>query len=477
MVYRDLPMKFKAVPHFLFFLASSLSVGGWTVSQVCFADLKTIEAWMKPIDPAFTTHSLESRGFVQVPLDYDHPNVASINIAYRLLPVMTIQDSQAVYFHPKSAQAQSKPLLMVINGGPGASSSHLRRLSFEYDSEIPTDRMAELSKYFRVLMVDQRGTDGQSSSINFLDPSIDAQLITDHFGPRPVALDHARVIQAINPSREPFYIIAQSYGGIVGANYLVELGRRLDVPKPSGVAFTSAGIQSAADAFQKQIRRRLTQRELQRQLIETYPQMESLIESLRERVRSVDPNSTVVDSMATTLGRGSDWKSEFLKKIQSMLAMNDDELSKEIQGEHATIDLLNHILSSAVITPGYTDRTLYTAIKDKMALEDWMLDELRNYHFGRAELDWQNSFLDEVDLHPPMTPKMATMDDIKFAIDQNKVIFTGSVDDPLIPVVETRQLFERLASQNTGYLEFEKGGHGAAFVAPNCARIFERLIN
>lgn len=434
-------------------------------------NIKRVESWLKPIDETSVKHSIEKRGFVEAPIDYNFRQGPTLKIAYRILPVTKVAGIKTEYFHPDSEIGKTKPLLIIMNGGPGASSEHLRKPSFIYDPNLTGDRLSEFTKSFRVVLVDQRGTSGRSSQIDFNNSDINAQLIADYFGPKQVALDHAAVIKSINPSNEDFYIVAQSYGGLIGANYLVEMEKDSKIPKPRVMALTSPGIQSAEEAFQRQLERRAAQRDLALQLKLAHPEIVELIPKLRARIYSVDPSSTIADSIATLLGRGNNWKIDFLNQVKSMVAMSDEELRKEIKADYATIDLFNHILSSMIITPGYTDRTIYTAIKDLVVLEDWMPDELRNYHNGRAELKWQNDFLDHMDLHPPKQSDMASLVDIQKAAAKNSVVVTGSVDDPLIPVTVTRRLAEFLKGPQVKYIEFKTGGHGAAFMSPHCDRL------
>lgn len=451
----------------------TLLIAGLMLSPLTsFANPNEVMEWIKPTDPSYLSHPIEERGFVEVPLDYDQPNSPSLKIAYRVLPVMKVHTGGVTYQSAQSFESRKKPYLFIINGGPGASSAHLRKLNFVYDSNPPTDRLIEFTQHFRVVLIDQRGTSGQSSSLDLENPKIDAQKIVDYFGPRPVTLDHAAVIKKVVKKDEPFYIVAQSYGGLIGANYLVEMQRDSKIPKPAVMALTSPGIQTAEDAFARQTERRKAQRDLALQLKKAYPEIVNLMAQLRARIHQVDPTSTVADSLATTLGRPAvDWKADFVERVKKMIAMNEEELRTELKGEFATIELFNHILSSVIITPGYTDRTIYLAVKDIMPLEDWMPDELRNYHNGRADMEWKNQFLDQMDLHPPKQPKMASMEEIKAAVAKSKVVLTGSVDDPLIPVGVMRLLFKDVGSSQTKYLEFRNGGHSAAFVAPNCEEL------
>lgn len=107
----------------------------------------------KSIDPNVLHHSVERRGFHSVPLDYQNPSGPTINLFYRLIPAIGgLPDDR------------SKPVVVVINGGPGIPASFYRPLDYDYaTNSMPhggLDRFKFLAQSFRVLIVDQRGTDG-----------------------------------------------------------------------------------------------------------------------------------------------------------------------------------------------------------------------------------------------------------------------------------------------------------------------------
>lgn len=450
------------------FLGSSASAAPTPIEKA-----QKVASWLNPVDESSIHSTLEKRGFVTAPIDYSLPNGPKLQVAYRILPVLKIANNKSEYLPAESTLAKQKPLLLLINGGPGASSDHLRKPSFTYDSSLPkpTDRLSVLTQHFRIVLVDQRGTAGRSSSLNFDTSNIDPQMITDYFGPRSVALDHALVMKTIRQTDEPFYIIAQSYGGLVGLNYLVEMDRDRTLPRPKTMALTSPGLQSPDDAFQKQIDRRKRQFELAIELKKASPEVVTLLPKLRERIKALSPSSTIVDSMAISLGKPN-WKVEFIEKVRVLLKMSDEELLAEIKGDYATIEPLNHILSSAIVTPGYTDRTLFSVIKKIVPLEDWMPDELRMYNEGRGVSAIQEDLLLRTDQAPPQAHNMATMAEARHAMIQPQVLFTASEDDALVPLESVRKAFQELGSgPNTRILEFKTGGHSAAFISPNCENV------
>lgn len=93
-----------------------------------------------------------------MPLDYSQGCSPNINIFYRMIPAYGSQIND-----------KSKPIIVVMNGGPGAPSSVYRSLNFDYSKPNPNifDRFKYLLINYRILLVDQRGTDGLSLPIDF----------------------------------------------------------------------------------------------------------------------------------------------------------------------------------------------------------------------------------------------------------------------------------------------------------------------
>lgn len=191
-------------------------------------------------------HDFEKRGFVSVPFDYQIPNKGKIDIFYRLIPTQNPTEG-----------AEDKPILVVMNGGPGSPSSTYRSLDYNYVTREGKDAYQYLSKYFHILAIDQRGT-GYSAPLDLESATLSAPAIAKYFDADEHAKDHASVINQVISENKPFFILARSYGGHIGFKYL-EMSDT--VQKPQGFIFASA-LQPEMDAVELFVKRREKQRTL-----------------------------------------------------------------------------------------------------------------------------------------------------------------------------------------------------------------------
>ena len=117
-------------PQFLlsfFLLTVSLAVSGGTLIWENPPSLVRESLFYKSVPSGMVENAIEKRGLIDVPLDYDNPGGGHIKIFYRLLPCLTCDG-------PKD---KKKPILVVINGGPGNASSGYRAYDFKYGSADP----------------------------------------------------------------------------------------------------------------------------------------------------------------------------------------------------------------------------------------------------------------------------------------------------------------------------------------------------
>ena len=286
------------------------------------------------VDRNILSHSVETRGFVSVPLDYEAPQQKKIEIFYRLMP----------------STAAANPILLVMNGGPGSPSSGYRALDYDYAGS--KDTFTELAKYFRILAVDQRGT-GNSAPLDLDDPSLSQTVIASFFDSNEHARDHARIVDAVIPEGEGFFILARSYGGHIGFQYLL-LGE--DVRQPNGYIFSSA-LLPHTDAVETFTLRRRKQRDLNLSLKKTHPEVIQKIARLRDHFQSLGVNPETVNFLWEYLGKGLAWEDDLDKVIDRYLQASDKTvIENELgQGIQQTVNLLNYVLSSSSITPRYTD--------------------------------------------------------------------------------------------------------------------------
>jgi pimeloyl-ACP methyl ester carboxylesterase len=401
-----------------------------------------------PVDRSVVQHNREKRGFVSVPMDYDNPKGKNLDIFYRLMP-----SSHSV------PAISKKPILLIINGGPGMPSRY-RALDYQYGEANPRDRLAALAKYFRILTVDQRGT-GMSSPLDLNDPGLSPALLAKLFDADEHASDHARVVDAVIPKDEPFLILARSYGGHIGLQYLLMRDR---ARQPAGFIFDSALLPNT-DALNIFTERRKEQHALNRSLLKSNPELVNNIKRLRQHFTQLGLPADSVNYLWEYLGKSTDWQEKLSQKVNAYLAMNDKSMvdSELSQGIRSSVNLLNYVLSSASITPGYTDKSLAQKMRTTLLFDDWMLDEAWTLAQIGNDGAWRQQLICSVDRQPPPGRGFDDLKILRQYLSQTKTLFTYGRTDAFLPypyqLGQASQLFEQ------GDIRFRvfSGGHGAAF--------------
>lgn len=408
-----------------------------------------VEIPIKPTDRSLLRHQHEKRGFVAVPLDYSMPAGRQIDIFYRLLPSDRLTGAES-----------GKPILMVMNGGPGMPSSGYRPIDHDYEAGNAVDAFSELAKHFRILMVDQRGT-GNSAPLDLDDPALSPEVIAHFFDSDELARDHSKVVDAVIPESEEFLILARSYGGEIGFQYLT-LGS--DVRKPAGIIFSSA-VLPHTDALETFLMRRRKQRELNLELQTANPEIVAKLSRLRSHLHSLGIDPETVNFLWSNLGSGVAWEIELEKKVDSLIAI-DDRAAIETefgQGIRASVNLLNYVLSSSSLTPGYTDRSMTAETSRQIPFDPWMLDE--NWTLNQIGNDgtWREQFVGSVDRNPPPPINFPPVEEIRRAFLRNQALFTFGASDAFLP--QDLQFNRAKKFDVPGHTEFRSlsGGHGAAF--------------
>jgi pimeloyl-ACP methyl ester carboxylesterase len=160
--------------------------------------------------PTSLNHPVEKRGYVTVPVDYRFPEGPNLKIFYRLIPSENHEPSEL-------------PTLVIVNGGPGSTSKGLRDYEFDYSvktTEVnPLDRIKPLLEKFQVLVIDQRGTAGNSTRIELSQVGADYNLVSKYFGSLAGARDTESVVSTALPGQD-FILVGQSYGGRIISQYL-----------------------------------------------------------------------------------------------------------------------------------------------------------------------------------------------------------------------------------------------------------------
>ncbi len=411
----------------------------------------------KKVDPSVLAHPVERRGFVDAPFDHAQPDGLKIPIFYRLIPP-----------HGSKHDDSSFPIIVVINGGPGYPSSAYRRLDYDYANPAspkngPFDRLKFLLQSYRILLIDQRGTNGGSAPLDMEDPSIDADEIARRFSSDSQARDHLAVIEAVVPKGEPFFLIAQSYGGMVGMQYLslTLAGAR----RPKGIVFSASAL-PYEDVLASSVARRTEQLKLNLRLREALPDVEARLAKVRGHLKALGLNPDQVNGLYGFLGKGVDgvWQKALAAHLEEMLGQTRDAIIRENKDNSGEVNLLNYILSSANFTPGETDRTIAKRTSQLVPYEPWMIDE--NWVISQAGggVEWREAFVTAMDKRPPPATPFASVPDLRAAIALNSVLFTPADNDAYVPAETYIEAIAKFEVPGCTRIQRLPGGHSAIFL-------------
>jgi len=409
------------------------------------------------VKPEVTKHEVEQRGFVSVPMDYSRREISpTLNIFYRLMPRngTKVGDSKA-------------PLLVVINGGPGKSSAGYR--VYDYDYDHPTEKMrskdqlGELLNYFRVLILDQRGTSGYSAPLDLGDRNLNPVVVARYFDSYHIALDYQEVINAVVPQDESFFMIAQSYGGKIGMRYLTleQVTRH-----PKGIIFSSSALPHE-NPVKMMASRRLSQMKLNNELRLAVPGIDRMFKDLSEHFRANGLRPESVNYLWSLLGKGPSgvWEQVLKKKVETLLIADKTELQAFLDQEAPTADILNYILSSKELTAGYTDRTIGPVVVSQVPFEKWMVDEQWTLSQIKGDVECVNPLLDALDRKPPsLWPKFPSLEELRQKLARQNVLFTIGQGDAYLEEDATRAHAENFVVTGRGSIKTLPGGHKAAFL-------------
>lgn len=245
----------------------------------------------------------------------------------------------------------------------------------------------------------------------------------------------------------------------MGLEYLIK-GYR----KPAGFIFSSI-IQPHLDPVEVFSKRREKQKLLNLKLRASSPSTVKKLNLLRERLLKVGLKPERVNVLWNYLGKNVHWISELDKKLNTLLLLQDAESLKEALSidNIATISLLNYVLSSKSLTPGYTDATMTKATSQKIPFESWMIDENWTLNQLAKSEGWKGRFIKQLDENPPKPSFFPPIDEINEKVATNEVLFTfGRSDSFLNFNLMSRAALRFDTGDNVRYKAFE-GGHGAAF--------------
>jgi pimeloyl-ACP methyl ester carboxylesterase len=432
--------------------------------EECYHEIMMPSFHFKKVDPKVLQHTREKRGFITAPLDYQNPDGEKIEIFYRLIPA-----------YGSDVNDRSKPIVVVFNGGPGMPSHVYRPLDFDYENLESEkngnfDRFKFMLKTHRVLLADQRGTDGQSAPLDLDAENLDGHAIAKYFSSDAQAKDYASVIEAVIPKGENFLIIAQSYGGMVGMQYLSLTEAR----KPKGILFTCSAL-PYEDIKLASTNRRQEQLNLNRKLKKFDQAIGEKTDAVRAYLETNGLNPNFINALYMWLGKSEagTWEQKLIDHLDKILKMEKPALETEFKDSVGVGNVLNYILSSANFTPGETDRSLAEFTSQKIPFEPWMLDENWTLlQIGKGNPHTER-VISEMDKKPPRPTSFLKIDKLKTEIAKHQLLFVSADNDAFVPAesfIRSYQKFQVARHTHTAHLP---GGHHAIFLEEGHRKIIE----
>jgi pimeloyl-ACP methyl ester carboxylesterase len=409
------------------------------------------------------SHSVEKRGLVTVPLDWKNPSSEKLKIFYRFIPVLG-----------KTHADTANPILVIVNGGPGAASGMYRPYDYDYASPSADHQDREvlktLSQYFRILIMDQRGTPGYSAPLDMRAEDLDPEKVAKYFGADHLALDQQAVIEEVIPPSEPFFMIYQSYGGMVGMRYLTmpEITRR-----PKGGVFTSSALphENPLPAF---LGRRQEQRRLNQSLAQFSAAIPKKLLAFRDHLSAHGLSAEGAHYLWELLGKGEDgkWQADFDRRLDKLLVADKASLEAFVNEHTADVSVLNYILSSSEMSPGQTDRNMARKVVKEVPYENWMVDEQNCWlRIADKEPLHIKRLLDNLDVTPPTPAFYEPISVLKERFRGVRVLFTLGDNDAFLPTEKLLPHVEQFQVPGVTEIKLLPGGHKAAFLPVGAAYV------
>ena len=403
----------------------------------------------RSVDDSVTEHASEKRGFVSVPLNYENPEQKKIKLFYRFIP----------HDGSRGFKDQSKPVMVVINDGPGLSSESLRA----YDAEAKkTDNLTFFLKDYDVLLVDQRGT-GYSSPIDTDNSDLKPELIANYFDSDDIAKDYAQVIESLIPGR-PFYLLGLGYGGLALYSYIFHN----KAPRPQSFIFANSSLPPYGFLKKYRSQRRL-QYGLNLQMQRSDSAFKKDIRTLRKRLREEGGNPNAVNSLYSYMGgrNSKEWKTSLREELNKLLEMDSSDLEDHFEFTEKGPDLLRYVLSARSHTPGMTQRKLFKYFQKKLPLNPWMLDGFwQDSYLGDLEDTWKADWIRWVDKNPPPSTEFPSIRQLSSRFQRTPSLFIFGRDDKSSQTQFRRRELRWFKSPKVQVVEvpgkgefiFEKGG-------------------
>jgi len=416
----------------------------------------TVGLPLKTVDRSVLEHPVERRGFVTVPLDHAADPAAAgptLDIFYRLIPA-----------HGSAVDDRTKPIVVVINGGPGIPASFYRPLDYDYAQGAlrpGLDRFKHLLLSHHVLIADQRGTDGNSAPLDMDDPSVDPDLVARFFSSDSHALDYLAVVDAVVPAGEAYFVIAQSYGGLPGMQLIAQRARR----QPRGIVFSSSAL-PFEDPLASMRARRREQLRLNLHLATVVPDIAARLDQVRGHLVALGLDPKLVHGLFVLLGKDVPgvWEPGVVRRLDTMGTQTRAQIMVDVEAGLELPSLLNYILSSANFSPGWTDRTLAATGSHEIPFEAWMIDEHEMLMQTGQDGTWREAMVAAIDRAPPPATAFPSLAELRQAVGERQVLFTAADNDAFVPGDSYRESVERFIVPGHTAVRTLPGGHNAIFL-------------
>ena len=394
---------------------------------------------------------------IQVPLDWSNPKQSLvINLGYSILNPHDID----------------RPYLFAIGGGPGSVT-----LSENYKKQ-----MSSYTKYFRVVLFDQRGL-GESKVYNEEQLKKNPEGIMKFLRGEMIARDLAELIRHVTSEQTAFYIMGVSYGGLVANAYL-----QLDqIPQPRGVILSHplpahvSPAQFVKERFQIQIQKNF-------RLLERYPEIQKKISNFRDKLKtSTIEDSWLVDN-AVYWALASDKNLKLLEQYLDIVL--DPRCTTKMAIDYITKSWAHSGFKPIEVALMMTDTLRGNSPKDLREeivpglienVPDWVLTEAHSFGLPpsqKRENHLENDFNQNALLNVDKYKWLPNLFRIKSVLRKIQWIYISGEADEISPLRTGQIDFMRMSKGiNSGiFLQVPQGGHSSYTqpeIAEKVAKIFD----
>ena len=268
------------------------------------------------------------------------------------------------------------------------------------------------------------------------------------------------VIEALIPNEDPFFIIAQSYGGMPGMQFVGHPGRRA-----KGIVFSSSAL-PFEDPMESALGRRREQLRLNLHLRSVIPDIAERIGRVQAHYEALKLDPSLFHGLFVLLGKDVPgvWEPGVVARLDKILAQSREELLADIEAGQEAPNLLNYILSSVNFSPGFTDRTLAAQSSRAIPFEPWMIDENVMLMQTGQDGTWRQELINRFDAAPPPGTPLPTLETLREAIGKTQVLFTAADNDAFVPADVYEKAVEKFLVPGHTEMRTLPGGHSAIFL-------------